>query len=143
MKAVDCKYKEYDRRLRKQFKNSLDDEVIIIRELTALKDTSWFSSNQVLLWARGLEAPRVQKEVLGNIRDAKEFASVSKDKQKHDNIRQSKKKMKENCKYCSEGHLQRLCSACGQTCDGCCKMNHFKAVCKTTQRQQQDQRLSR
>ena len=43
MKAVDCEYKEYDRRLTEQLINGLDNEVIMekkIRELTALKHTS-------------------------------------------------------------------------------------------------------
>ena len=51
IKATDCKYKEYGRRLREQFINGLDHENIIeeiIRELTALKDRSEVSNKQVM-----------------------------------------------------------------------------------------------
>ena len=59
MKAAGCEYKEYVRQLREQFINGLDDEVMIeetIRELTALKDTSEVSSDQVLMWNQKVEA---------------------------------------------------------------------------------------
>ena len=51
IKATDCKYKAYGRRLREQFINGLDHENIIeeiIRELTALKDRSEVSNKQVM-----------------------------------------------------------------------------------------------
>ena len=53
IKVTNCKYKEYDRRLKEQFINGLDDDTIIakiIKELTALKDTREVSSKQVLMW---------------------------------------------------------------------------------------------
>ena len=68
------KYKEYDRRLKEQFINGLDDETIIveiIKELTALKETSEVSSEQTLMGAQRIEAQRAQKDVLDNIRDFK------------------------------------------------------------------------
>ena len=63
-KATDCECKECDRRLTKQFMNALDDETIygeMIRELPALKDTNEATSNQILVWAQGVEAQKVQK----------------------------------------------------------------------------------
>ena len=48
--ATDCKYKEYDRRLKEQVMNGLDDENLtaeITKELTVFKDTSEISSKQV------------------------------------------------------------------------------------------------
>ena len=48
--TADSKYKEYDRRLKKQFINDLDDEnrkAEILKELTALKDTTEVSSDQI------------------------------------------------------------------------------------------------
>ena len=71
IKAIDWKYKEYDRQLKEQIINSLDDENMveeIIRELKALKDTSEVSSEQILLWIQRVETQRAQKEVLDNIR---------------------------------------------------------------------------
>ena len=72
--AVDCEYKECNRRMTEQFINGLDDEVCIgeiIRELTALKDINEVTSDHILMWTQ-----RAQKEVLDNIRDEKEFYSV-------------------------------------------------------------------
>ena len=131
MKAKDCGYKEYDRRLTKKFINSLDDKVIIeeiIRELTALKDTSELSSINKGPKSGGSESAKRgagQYEMQMNL-------TVRRDNQKHDNIRQSKKKMIENCKYYNKGHPQRQCSVYDKTCSSCCKNSHFKAVCKTT-----------
>ena len=68
--ATDCKYKEYDRRLKEQFINGLVDENMeeeIIRELTASKDTSEVISKQILLLAQRMEVQKVQKEVSDNI----------------------------------------------------------------------------
>ena len=64
MKPVNCEFQEYARRLTEQFINGRDDEVIIegiIRELTALKDTSEVSSDQVLMWTGRMEAQREKK----------------------------------------------------------------------------------
>ena len=46
--------------------------VKIVKELTALKDTSGVSE-QVLIWAHRVEVHRVQKGVVDNIRDVKDF----------------------------------------------------------------------
>ena len=51
--------------LKEQFINGLYDETIIakiIKELPALKDTSEMSGEQVLMWAKKVEAQRVQME---------------------------------------------------------------------------------
>ena len=52
--STNCKCKEYDRRLKEQFINRLDDETIIaeiIKEFVALKDTNKVKSEHVLMWA--------------------------------------------------------------------------------------------
>ena len=70
MKAVNCIYKEHDRRVTDQFINDLGNEVIIkeiTREIIALKDTNEVNSDQILMWAKRVEAQRVQK-VLKNMR---------------------------------------------------------------------------
>ena len=38
-----------------------------------MKDISEVASDQILMWAQRVEAQRVQKEVLDDIRDAEEF----------------------------------------------------------------------
>ena len=65
---------EYDKGLKEQFINGLNNETItakIIKELTALKDMSGVISEQVLIWAQRVEAQKVQMVVLDNIKDAK------------------------------------------------------------------------
>ena len=52
--ATEWKYQEYDRRVKEQFINGLNDETIIatiIKELKALKDTSKVSGQLLLMWA--------------------------------------------------------------------------------------------
>ena len=76
--AIVCKYQEYNSRLKEQFINGLNNENIkakIFKELTALKDASKLSSMQVFMWAKRVEVQRVQKVVLDNIRDMKQFYS--------------------------------------------------------------------
>ena len=74
IKATECKYQEYARRLKGQFINDLNDETIIamtIKELTVLKDTSQVSTEQFLIWAQRVEGQRMQKTVLDDIRDTR------------------------------------------------------------------------
>ena len=82
----------------------------IIKELMVLNNTSGVSSEQVLVWAKKVEAQRAQKEVLENIRDTKDFDSISRDKQRPDGNGQQRegvkeKKVKENCRYCGMTHI--------------------------------------
>ena len=93
IKATDCKCKTCDRRLKEQFTNMLDNKNIIeeiIKELTALKDTSEVSSERVLMRAQYIEEQRGKKEVFDSIRDEKEFDSVRRDWHKCCNTRQQK-----------------------------------------------------
>ena len=88
IKATGYKYKEYDRRLKRQFINGLDNESIIveiIKELTALKDTSDMSNKDVLMWAQRSEPQHVQKEVLDNMKNKKEFDLVRSSRQNNNN----------------------------------------------------------
>ena len=55
MTAVDCEYNEYNRMLTEEFIYGVDSAVMIediIREITALKDTSEVCSVQVLMWTQ-------------------------------------------------------------------------------------------
>ena len=93
VKAADCKCKENDRRLKEKFNNGMNDEAIaaeIIIELTVLKDTSEVSSEQVLVRVQSVEVQRAQKAVLESIRDAEDFDSVGRDRQRPDQKRQQR-----------------------------------------------------
>ena len=62
-KVVGCDYKEYDRKLTKQFIHGLDDIWIgiseILREVSALNHISDATSERVLLQTQKVEAQRV------------------------------------------------------------------------------------
>ena len=63
----------------------MNDESItaeIIKEMMVLKDTSEVSSEQVLAWAKRVEAQRSQNAVLENTRDVKEFDLIRRDRQR-------------------------------------------------------------
>ena len=139
IKATECKYQEYDRRLGEQFINSPNDKNITaekIKELTALKDTSGVSSEQVLISAQRVEVQRLQKAVLDNIRD---FDLIRRNRKKTGEIDSKEttkdKKWIENCSYCGTTHLQKQCPADSKTCSKCGMVNTFKEVCRSAQRQ--------
>ena len=70
IKATECKHRESTRMLKEQFINSMNYEVMtadIIKELTALKDTAKLKSKQILIWAKRVEAQRLQTVMLESI----------------------------------------------------------------------------
>ena len=84
IKAIECKYKEYVRRSKEQFKNEINNEattVKIIEKMTFLRDTSEVNSQQVIGWTKRVETLRTQKEVSNKVRDTKDFDSIIRDRQ--------------------------------------------------------------
>ena len=64
--------------MKEHFINGLNDEIIIakiIKEITALKDTTEVNSEQVLNLAQRVETHRVHKAVLYSISNAEDFDS--------------------------------------------------------------------
>ena len=49
---------------------------VILREVSTLKNIHDTTSEWVLLWAKRVEAQTAQKEVLSNIKEAKDFDSI-------------------------------------------------------------------
>ena len=49
----------------------------ILREISTLEDIDDVTSKRVILWAQRMDAQRAQKEALSNIKNAKEFSSVT------------------------------------------------------------------
>ena len=79
------KNQEYNRGLKEQLINGLNDETItdeIIKELTVIKDTSKLSAEKVLVWGQTVEVQREQRAVSDDIRDAKDFASIQGNRQR-------------------------------------------------------------
>ena len=63
IKSTECKNKEYDRRLKEQDINGLDDKYILdkYKRISSLESTSEIGSDQVLIWAQCVEAQKAQK----------------------------------------------------------------------------------
>ena len=59
--VAECNYKEIDRQLKEQFIHGLNDKAMldeVVRELTAKNSSKQMNSEDVLLWARQIEAQR-------------------------------------------------------------------------------------
>ena len=59
--VVGCSYKEVHRQLKEQFVHGLNDNdklTVIIRELTKAEESTHITSEQVLGWAKRVEAQR-------------------------------------------------------------------------------------
>ena len=77
--AVECNYKEVDRQLKEQFIHGLIDRVMldeIVRELMAKNNSKQMNSEDILLWARQIEAQRAQTAILNNITEVQKFDKV-------------------------------------------------------------------
>ena len=70
---VKCNYKEIDRQLKEQFINGLNNMemlVEIIRELTKCEENITIHSENVLIWAKRVEAQRTQMAVISSLHEA-------------------------------------------------------------------------
>ena len=136
MAAAECGYKEIDRQLKEQFIHGLNDKVMldeIIRELTS-KSSEQTTSEDVLVWAKRVEAQRVQASVLNDITETKTFDKVKKEPEPKNtwgrkaNITTHQRWL---CRYCRGGHAPRQCPAYGKMCTACSKMGHFRKVSRS------------
>ena len=86
--VVKCNYKEIDRQLKEQFNHGLnDDEILgeITRELTKCEENITIQSENVLTWAKRVEAQRDQKAVISSLHEARNFdAIIQKDTRNRD-----------------------------------------------------------
>ena len=74
VKATDCKYKDKDSKQNEQLVNGINDQAMImkvIKELTAIKDASELTSEQVLALVKCTEEQRFQKVMLNSVKDNK------------------------------------------------------------------------
>ena len=79
MAAAKCGYNEIDQQLKEQFIHGLKDRVIldeVIRELTSKSNSEETISEDVLVWAKRVEAQRAQASVLNDITETKTFDKV-------------------------------------------------------------------
>ena len=103
----------------------------VITELTANVKNQQTTSEDVLVWAKRIEA---QAAILNNITESQKFEKVKmaqRPKTKQDVETKNPVYHKWPCKYCGGSHVPRQCPAYGKMCTGCRKMGHFKKVCRS------------
>ena len=79
MAAAECGYKEVDRQLKEQFIHGLNDKIMldeIIRELTSKTANVKTTSEDVLVWAKRVEAQRAQAVMLNDITEIRAFDKI-------------------------------------------------------------------
>ena len=75
--AVECNYKELDHQLKGQFIHGLNDKTMldkVIRELTTKGSNDQTTSEDLLIWAKRVEAQRMQAAILSDITDSQRFS---------------------------------------------------------------------
>ena len=120
LSAIECNYKELNRQLKEQFIHSLNDTDMlgeIIRELTKIHENTEMTNENMLCWAKRVEAQRVQSAIMTNLTEAKEFDKIKLTKNTYkDSPRRSSAQTsmpaKQTCKYCGSSHPLRQCPAC-------------------------------
>ena len=79
--ATECEYKDNDSRLKEQFINDINDEVMtaeIVNELSTIKYTSETTSGVLLLWVKAIENQRLQMAMLESLSNNKEHDTICK-----------------------------------------------------------------
>ena len=110
--------------------------VQIIRELTKAKESAYITGEQISVWAKRVEAQRVQSAIMDSLTRTKEFIMVMFEKggliyngrnvQTH-----AKVSAKKSCSYCGSSLPPRQCLSYGKKCADCSKINHFREFCRS------------
>ena len=77
--AAECNYKEIDWQLKEQFIHGLNNKTMldeVIRELTTKSSSDQMTSEDMLIWAKRVEAQRMQALILSDITDSQRFDQV-------------------------------------------------------------------
>ena len=108
---------------------------VINKEITKCREDVTIPTEIVIAWAKWVEAQRVQTAVISSICKSGNFDAIT-----HKENRLGGKKhasntviAKKKFKYWGQGYKPGWCPAYGKGCDNCCKINHFKAVCRGSQ----------
>ena len=108
--AIECNYKEVDRQLKEHFIHMLNDSEMlteIIRELTNGDENIMIPSNNVLIWAKRIEAKRALAAVINSLNYD---AIQQKDRAKQRETKLAtpvKMPVVRRCKCCSQLHKLR------------------------------------
>ena len=112
-KSNECKYKEKDRRIKRQFINGINNEnmvTIIMWKLTAAKKTSEITREQLLAWASKMKVQMKEKALMEVTKDNKEFDNIKRHEQKNIMFHREKSTWSEtpiNCSDCVNTHVPR------------------------------------
>ena len=74
--VAECNCKEIDCQLKEQFIHGLNDKMMldeVIRELTTKNSNNQMTSEDMLIWAKRVEAQRMQAVILSDITDSQRF----------------------------------------------------------------------
>ena len=96
----------------------------LIRELTTKNTNEQTTSEDVLIWAKRVEARRVQVAILSDITESQKFDKVKVVRQQATHPESTRWA----CRYCGSSHALRQCPVYGKMCTGCRKIGHFKKV---------------
>ena len=138
MSTTECNYKEMDRQLKKQFKDGLNDSdrnVEITREWIKIEDNENRTSEQVLAWAKRVEAHMSQSAILQNLKGTKDFDRIfTRNKAQSQDQKQPQEQdrmpTKQKCRYCGYTHPPQWFPTYGKTWRAGRKINHCKEVCR-------------
>ena len=131
---AECNYKEIDCQLKEQFIHGLNDKMVVdkvIRELTTKSSSDQMTSEDMLIWAKRVEAQRMQAVILSDITESQRFDQVKVAKQQAAQRATHRASPHRLCRYCGSVHALRQFPAYGKTCTGCRKLGHFKKVCQS------------
>ena len=137
MTVVECNYREIDQQLKEQFIHGLSNKIMldeVIRELTTKNNNEQTSSEDVLAWAKRVEAQWSQAAILNNITESHKFDKIKmaqKLKSSWDRETTPQMSHRQPCRYCGGSHMPRQCPVYGKTCTRCGKMGHFRKVCRS------------
>ena len=83
--AMECNYKELDRQLKDQFIHGFSDSDMlaeVIRELAKIDENILVTSEEVLVWAKRIEAQRAQAAVINSLSEVTDFDEIHAGKNK-------------------------------------------------------------
>ena len=84
LSVMEINFKELNRQLKEQFIHSLNDTDMlgeIIRELTKIHEITEITSENVLCWAKRVEAQRAQYAIMNSLTEPKEFDKLKNSKE--------------------------------------------------------------
>ena len=79
MVAAECNYKEIDCQLKEQFIHGLNNKTMldeVIKDLTTKYINEQMTSEDMLIWAKRVEAQRAQTAILSDITESQKFDKV-------------------------------------------------------------------